>query len=379
MRDYSSAKIELLALKWLVCQKFKDYLLGSKFTVYTDNNPLVYVKTSKLGAAQIHWLSELALYDFDIVYRTGKSNLVADALSRRPESDNQVNQKGSQDSDKEWEAISYPIMTKGCIPDDHVCISNQILSHEITSIVGGTKLDVKLKEHLEIIGTTHENLGEMEPIEVRSSLVNIFSHVTPKEMAEFQQADNQISAVYPWVQEGKIPPKSVLYKTRSKTLRKLFHQFEKLTLKKEVLHRLYASEDMEYHQLVLPQRFHSKILRSVHDDMGHQGLEKTMELLQERVYWPTMAADASNWVSQCSRCQVAKGNYTTPRPKIGHLESNNPTDLLCLDFTKIDPSTGKENVLIMTNAFSKFSVAVVTPNQRALTVAKVLVDKWFHV
>ena len=50
MRDYSSAKIELMALKWSVCEKFKDYLLGSKFTVFTDNNPLVYVKTSKLGA-----------------------------------------------------------------------------------------------------------------------------------------------------------------------------------------------------------------------------------------------------------------------------------------------------------------------------------------
>ena len=81
MRDYSSAKIKLLALKWSVCEKFKDYVLGSKFTVYMDNNPLVYVKTSKLGVAQIHWLSELALYDFDIVYRTGKSNLVADTLS----------------------------------------------------------------------------------------------------------------------------------------------------------------------------------------------------------------------------------------------------------------------------------------------------------
>ena len=82
MKDYSSMKIELLALKWSVCEKFKDYLLGSKFTVYTDNNPLVYVKSSKLGTAQIRWLSELALYDFDIIYRTGKSNLVADALSR---------------------------------------------------------------------------------------------------------------------------------------------------------------------------------------------------------------------------------------------------------------------------------------------------------
>ena len=33
----------------------------------------------------------------------------------------------------------------------------------------------------------------------------------------------------------------------------------------------------------------------------------------------------------------------------------------------------------MTDAFSKFSVAVVTPNQKALTVAKALVEKWFHV
>ena len=67
MRNYRSAKIELMALKWSVCDKFKDYLLGSKFTVFTDNNPLCYIKSSKLGAAQIRWLSKLTLYDFDIV------------------------------------------------------------------------------------------------------------------------------------------------------------------------------------------------------------------------------------------------------------------------------------------------------------------------
>ena len=40
---------------------------------------------------------------------------------------------------------------------------------------------------------------------------------------------------------------------------------------------------------------------------------------------------------------------------------------------------GKENVLIITDAFTKFSLAVCTPNQTAKTVAKVLVEKWFHV
>ena len=66
---------------------------GSKFTVFTDNNPLCYIKSSKLGAAQIRWLSELALYDFDIVYRTGKSNLVADALSHHPEVEEEIEKK----------------------------------------------------------------------------------------------------------------------------------------------------------------------------------------------------------------------------------------------------------------------------------------------
>ena len=201
--------------------------------VYTDNNPLVYVKTSKLDVAQIHWLSELALYDFDVVYRMEKSNLVADALSQRPESGNQVNQKGDQGSDEEWEAVSYPVKTTGSIPEDHVSISSQVLSQEITSIVGGTKTDARIRECIKILGSTCESLGETEPIEVRSSLVDIFSHVSPKEMADFQQADNQISGVYPWVQDRKTPTKAVLYKTRSKTTRKLFHQFERLTLNKK--------------------------------------------------------------------------------------------------------------------------------------------------
>ena len=62
-------------------EKLRYYLLGSKFTVYTDNNSLAYIKESKLGAAQIQWLSELALFNFNIKYRSGKSNQAADALS----------------------------------------------------------------------------------------------------------------------------------------------------------------------------------------------------------------------------------------------------------------------------------------------------------
>ena len=113
MRSYSSAKLELLALKWVVCDKFKDYLLGSKFTVLMDNNPLCYVKTSKLGASQIRWLSDLALFDFDIKYRAGRKNQVADALSHRPL--NPDSSSESKDDDDNWETISYGMVCQSIV------------------------------------------------------------------------------------------------------------------------------------------------------------------------------------------------------------------------------------------------------------------------
>ena len=58
-------------------------------------------------------------------------------------------------------------------------------------------------------------------------------------------------------------------------------------------------------QLVLPQRYHKKVLQSLHNDLGHQGIDRTLDLLRERVYWPTMTQDTNLWVDQCRRCQVA--------------------------------------------------------------------------
>ena len=52
MSNYSSRKLELLALKWAVTEQFKNYLVGGKFVVLTDNNPLAHLQNAKLGAVE---------------------------------------------------------------------------------------------------------------------------------------------------------------------------------------------------------------------------------------------------------------------------------------------------------------------------------------
>jgi len=84
-KNYPAHKLEFLALKWAVTDKFHEYLYGNNFTVRTDNNPLTYVTTTaKLDATGHRWLAALSAYNFDITYRSGRKNHDADALSRRP-------------------------------------------------------------------------------------------------------------------------------------------------------------------------------------------------------------------------------------------------------------------------------------------------------
>ena len=80
---YPAHKLEFLALKWAVVEKFHEYLYGSTFDMYTNNNLLTYVlTTAKLDEASHCWVASLANYNFRLHYQAGKTNINADALSR---------------------------------------------------------------------------------------------------------------------------------------------------------------------------------------------------------------------------------------------------------------------------------------------------------
>ena len=65
--------------------KFRQYLVGAMFKVKTDHNSLKnFLEQKELNERQYKWVSKIQAYDFEIEYVKGKSNVVADALSRRP-------------------------------------------------------------------------------------------------------------------------------------------------------------------------------------------------------------------------------------------------------------------------------------------------------
>ena len=306
MHNYSSAKLELLALKWAVTKKFRDYLLGSKFTVYTNNNPLAYIQTSKLGASQIRWLSKLALFDFNIIYRSGKTNQAADALSRHPEPNCKLESEDDCDNDS----------------SDPVVLSYATICDIIKLVLGDTKIPLVIKKKAQTAynllegESNNPELCAIPELTAQSSAVSVFDQVPLATMAEAQLKDSVLGLVIPFVCKGFKPKVLEIAKIRCKAARKYLLQFDRLILKQSVLHHIYISNDVETHQLVLPLEYHQTVLRMLHDDYGHQGLDRILALVRERFYWSTMNHDATEYVTNCHQYHIAKGSlyrstYTT--------------------------------------------------------------------
>jgi hypothetical protein len=85
---YSAYDKEMLAILEAI-KIWRPYLSYDKFTVITDHAPLTRLfKQTGLTGRQARWVDTLSEYTFEIKYKPGKTNVVADALSRRREPQN---------------------------------------------------------------------------------------------------------------------------------------------------------------------------------------------------------------------------------------------------------------------------------------------------
>lgn len=331
---YPAHKLEFLCLKWAVTDKLHDYLYGNRFEVRTDNNPLTYVTTTaKLDATTHRWLASLSNYEFKIVYRSGKMNADADGLSRRPQS------------------------------------NHQELFHDVVraiSLAALAKTEEAPMAESCVIGESLKPFVEDE-MEVSAQQVSSINWI------EEQDKDPDIKRVKELLSRG-VKPNS---KEESSKVSLYLREWKRLIVHKGVLYRESMSGGEKVRQLVLPGKFHDMVLRSLHDDLGHQGRDRTYWLVQQRFFWPQMYSDVVEKVENCGRCVRSK---TPERPKtdLVTIQTSRPLELVCIDFLSLEKSKGGyEHILVITDHYSRYAMAIPTRNQLASTTAKALYEHFF--
>ena len=81
-KQWATVEKEAYAVVWAL-NKLREIIIGSKICIYTDHNPLTYLKESSAKSAKlVRWSLALQEFDFELRYKKGKLNVVADALSR---------------------------------------------------------------------------------------------------------------------------------------------------------------------------------------------------------------------------------------------------------------------------------------------------------
>ena len=134
---------------------------------------------------------------------------------------------------------------------------------------------------------------------------------------------------------------------------------------------------------MVPRAHQVITLNGCHWDMGHQGHDHTLSLLQEHFWWPGMASQMQQAIRNCTHCLQHEGSL--PRAPLHPIVATAPLDFLHVDFTSIEttlePSQSPRvaNFLVFQDHFTKHMLAYVTPNQTAKTIAKFLYQGYASV
>ena len=154
---------------------------------------------------------------------------------------------------------------------------------------------------------------------------------------------------------------------------------KQLKLKQGILYRKsQVSGSRARLQLVLPIEYRHKAMAGCHDQIGHLGQDRVLELLRDRFYWPGMHMDVASYINSRPRC-IRRKSQPDVAPLL-NTEATKPLKLVHLDYLQIEPSKDNiKNVLIVTDHFTRYAQAYPSKTQTALATSELLWNNFIVV
>jgi hypothetical protein len=316
-RQYCITRKELLAVYRYVIH-FKHYLYGRNFTIRTDHQALVWMLNwSNPNTSQYcSWIAELENYNFEILHRSGKIHVNADAVSR--------------------------------IPQCEQC--------ELVHAEPKKRRNVKL----------------LSPLTVSSS--NLCKLSTIANTKWKQEEDHDIALLLQLMKERKLGeqyPKEL--QLASETCKTLWKKRHNLRIRGGLL---YISRG-ESHALIVPDMERRQLITVHHCSLGHVGVSKVTEIIKQKFYWPNMESDIQIVVAHCRECVARKVTANKLHPSCPTVTSY-PFEKIAIDIAGPLPRSkgGETYILAIVDYFSKFPMLVPIRQVDAKTVADVVFKRW---
>ena len=312
--------------------KLRHYLLGARFTVFTDHKPLKSLFTSQMKNTKIpRWAILLNEYGCDIQYRSGKNNVRADMLSRIRTNDELTR-----------EPITIEPITNGIHSQVEVIDSDQL-----------TQIEPEENDSDDIV----ENDDGEET--TRIDLLNI----SRQRLKSLQYEEEWISRIIQSIKKGE-PDKEA----------------ESYVLDDGLLYHLALpvhNDDEPNLQLVLPSKLTSTVLTAYHDDLGHLGINKTYHTIRGRYYFRNMYTETVKHLQKCVVCNSRNLRKTTAEMQDMPMP-NHPFEIIGIDTCGPYSETEEGNKYIITivDHFSGWPEAYPSPNKTAESVARILFEKF---
>lgn len=144
---------------------------------------------------------------------------------------------------------------------------------------------------------------------------------------------------------------------------------------------IYYVDNRGRRRLIVPQDNRRAVMGAHHDTPfgGHQGIERTTEVIKERYYWKNMDQDIEEYVKTCELCNKKRATLEEKAPVPMQIteQVTRPFQKVAMDIVGPLPKTHEGNQYILTfqDHFSKYPEAFAIENQKADTIARIFVEE----